>query len=278
MPIDIAYWEQERLWPEKQVIDFGLSLGTGAQQSLATKLGPQSPVKQGYALRIFNAFLERIDGEREWWRFRNSLPQDIRKHFYRVNITLPGKEPSIDDVSSIPSLKSDAENFLSGSPGYITSVLDSMYASLFYFELDTLPVFTDDIYFCSGYVYCRLDLAQGGRLALYHWLVQESTYFLINRRPIACVETIPKGAPPFRCRIQFTATDLDEEIGISIRGITSKPTLISRLSQSISSLAYTQMLYAPFGRVDFCPAERVLPSAPMKRKFGTEIDFLAAKR
>jgi hypothetical protein len=65
MPMDIAYWEKERLWPEK-ALDFGLSLGTGAQKApLTTKLGSQSPVKEGCASRLFNAFLERIDSERE---------------------------------------------------------------------------------------------------------------------------------------------------------------------------------------------------------------------
>jgi hypothetical protein len=276
--MDVAYWEKERLWPEKQGLDFGLSLGTGARKTLlTTKLGPQSPVKEGCAWRIFNAFLERIDGEREWWRFRNSLPKDVRQHFYRLNIVLPGKEPSIDDISSIPSLKTETEDFLANNPGYMTNVLDSIYASLFYFELDSLPVFTDGVYFCNGSVHCRLNLDSDGRLALYRWLIKVTAYFLVNGRPIACVDTVPKGVPPFRCRIQFTAADLGEEIGISVRGITSKPTLISGHSQSISSLVNTLMLYAPFGRVDLCSAERALPSVPMKRKCGEEMDFLATE-
>jgi hypothetical protein len=284
MPMDITYWEKERLWPEKQGLDFGLSLGTGAQKTpLTTKLGPQSPVKEKGPLRIFNAFLERIDGEREWWRFRNSLPQDLRRHFYRLNITLPGKEPSIDDVSSIQGLKTDTENFLKTTPGYTTDVLDSMYASLFYFELDSLPVFADGLYFCSGSVYCRLSLDEHGRMALYDWLLKKTAYFLVNGRPIACVESVPKGTPPYRCRIQFTATDLGEAVGISVRGITSKPTLISGRSQTISGLVRAQKLYAPFGRVDFCAAERALPSVPMKRevpmkrKCGQNIDVSAAE-
>jgi hypothetical protein len=152
-----------------------------------------------------------------------------------------------------------------------------MYASLFYFELDCLPVFTDAVYSCSGSVHCRLNLDDNGRLALYSWMMKDAAYFLLNGRPIVCVESLPKGLPPFRCRIQFTATDLEEEIGISVRGITSKPTLISGQLQYISGFVSDQKLYAPFGRFDFCSTEKALPSVPMKRKYGQIIDFLAVE-
>jgi hypothetical protein len=266
MPMDVAYWEKENIWPEKQGLDFGISIGTGTRKvPITSSLGHQSPVKQGCASRMFNAFLERIDGQREWWRFRNSLCPTIRKRIYRLNIPLT-KEPSIDDISSIPALQKQTEDYLGTISGHLTDIMDSIYASMFYFELDSVPEYIDGIYHCHGFVLCRLNLTQKGLLHLYHWLVTGSAFFLINGRPVACARLIPKGTPSFRCRIQFTVPDLEEQLGISIRGVTSKPSIISGLPQSILALIENQVMDAPFGRVGHSPSRKALPRIPQKRK------------
>lgn len=183
-----------------------------------------------------------------------------------MNLNLSGPEPSIDDISAIPLLKLETEGFLAANTGYMTNALDSIYASLFYFELDCLPEFIEGVYICHGSVQCRLNLDRKGRIALYQWLIRESAYFLVNGRPIVCASIVPQGVPLFKCRLQFTVADLSERVGISVRGITSKPLIISGGSQSVESLIESQMLYAPFGRVDCVLTERTLPDIPKKRK------------
>ena len=46
---------------------------------------------------------------------------------------------------------------------------------------------------------------------------------------MACVEFIPKGVPLFRRRVYFTTESINKEVYISIKGIISKPGIISRL-------------------------------------------------
>jgi hypothetical protein len=266
MPMDIMYWEKNQIWPEKQDLDFGISIGTGARKvPLLSKIGPQSPVKDGCALRMFNAFLERLDGEREWYRFKHSLPQHLRTRFHRLNIPLE-KDVSIDEVTSIETLQAESEDFIKKHPSEIISVVDSIFASNFYFDLENMPKYCDDGYHCTGSIFCRLDLSTTGRLKLYERLVKDAGIFLINGRPVVGALSVPQGLPPFRCRIRFRVADLSESLCISIRGVTSKPRLISGLPQSISRLIQSQMLQAPFGRVDHGTTEKALPSIPMKRK------------
>lgn len=267
MPMDIACWEKSWLWPEKGEPDYGLSLGTGTGKLsyLASKFTPQSPVKDRFHWRLLSALSERMDAEREWWRFYNSLSPKTRQRFLRLNVKLK-EEPKIDDTSAFDCLKAETRAYLDNSQDQIQRLVDAMIASLFYFELEEVPRYTDGVFFCSGHIYCRLNLSQKGQEQLYCWMIENSAFFLINGRPVPCTRSIPKGAPAFRCRIQFSTRDLEEELLISIRGVTSQPKLISGLPRTVSDLIDVQSLYAPFGRSDYQTFDKALPSIPLKRK------------
>ena len=190
-----------------------------------------------------------------------------------MNISLPGKEPSIDDVSSIGDLLEETQRHIERNPCEIQQVLDSIYASIFYFELDTLPRYVDGLYHCSGMILCRLSLGKHARQSLYQWLIDSSAYFLINGRPVICASSVPEGIPPFKCRIHFSIQTLEDSLGISIRGVTKSPKLISGFPRSVLSLVQCQMLYAPFGRIDHS-TEKNLPNLPSKRKYSGVGDHL----
>lgn len=257
------------MWPGRSLPDFVLSIGTGVSDSLLSSFaaGPHSPVKEGFLARIFKTFMRSMDGEKIWKDIYNSLPDSSKSRFHRLNLTLRGTEPAIDDILSMYELRKQAVE--QAQPvGFLRPALDAIYASMFYFEFDELPVFGDDVYACTGNIYCRVRQSEAGRKKLYAKLAATSSYFLICGQPVVCIERVTKSAPAFKRRLNFTLGSLDDCVRITLRGITSQPLAISGLPKSARDIMRAQGLDAPFGRADHSSPEKPLPLLPAKRKFG----------
>ena len=263
-PIVIARSESLFLWPEKGEPDFALSLGTGTT-SMPTAASTQSPVTDRFYLRLFKSFMRSLDSEEAWKRFIYTIPVQYRSRYHRLNLYLQGPEPPLDDLSTVGELKTQTMEYIKSS-STIPTIMDSMYAAMFYFELEDLPRFINGRYECVGHIFCRLNLPPNGRQYLYSQLIATSSWFLIHGHPTACVLKVLKGHPPFKRRVQFVVDTLSESIAISIRGITSMPRLISGFPISLKNLIDSQQLYAPFGRADHSTLGKLLPSIPAKRK------------
>lgn len=267
-PLNIALWEVKHVWPAKSSPDFVLSIGTGVSASLMSTftVGPQSPVKDGFLTRVFKTFMRSLDGEKIWHDTYNSLPETERKRYHRLNLTLEGTEPAIDDLNSMYDLRDKTKEF-SQPMQVLKPVLDSIYASMFYFEFGEQPVPRGHGYFCSGAIFCRLRLPEQARMALMTKLKATSSYFLICGQPVSCVERLTKSAPLYKRSITFMVGSLDEPVRITLRGITSQPVAISGLPRSANEIVQAQKLVAPFGRTDHSQLEKTLPLLPAKRKF-----------
>lgn len=205
--------------------------------------------------------MRSLDGEKVWREIFNSLSDREKTRFHRLNMPVAGKEPQLDDVHGMRSLRLQAQEWI--TPQHrLTCALDSVYASMFYFELDQLPVEDNGLYVCSGHVFCRMRLPAQGRRSLARALQSTSSYFMVLGDPTLCVENIPKGDPPFKKYLRFTLETLDDEIGITLLGITSSPKTISGLPQTANSLIDMQNLDSEFGRADCMRKERPLPCLP----------------
>ncbi|KAK6431703.1 hypothetical protein LTR95_012132, partial [Oleoguttula sp. CCFEE 5521] len=261
-PLNIAMWELRNLWPSR-VIDFALSIGTGVSQAstVAYGTGPYSPVKDRFVARVFRTVMKSMDGERVWREIFNSLAEKDRDCYHRLNLPLDGKEPDLDDVESMTDLKQQSLQWLVLEKR-LAAPVDSIIASMFYFEIDTYDLQPDGLFRCVGIVYCRLILARPGREYLYTLLKSTSSYFCIDGKPTPCVDHIPKNGPPFRRVIKFTVESLEDSLNITLLGLTSSPKSISGMPQSVSSLVKAQCLDAPFGRADCAHAEKALPDLP----------------
>jgi hypothetical protein len=261
-PASIAQWETRFVWPNKSEPDFALSLGTGTS-SIVTECGAWS--KSRFYVRLFKSFMRNIDGEDAWRRFYNSLTPDTQARYYRLNIPFSGPEPGLDDAPRIPDLKASVLKTIESDSLTLTAVKDSMIASMFYFELDSVPELEKGVYICSGYIFCRLDMPASGLRMLYQRLVETSSWFLIQGSPIRCVQSVPKSLPPFKRRITFSADSLDEVIEFSIRGVTSTLKMLSGFPTSLTSLITDQRLDSPFGTIDHALREKPLPAIPKRR-------------
>ena len=137
---------------------------------------------------------------------------------------------------------------------------------MFYFEFSETPVWNKVRFSCTSSIYCRLRLSLDGRKALYHRLASTPSYFLILGQPVRCVGKVPKTLPLFKKEVRFTLPSLREDVGITLRGITSQPTTISGLPKSAEQILELQNLDAQFGYCDHRTI-KPLPKLPRKRKF-----------
>lgn len=85
-PLSLALWEVKHLWPQCAVPDLALSIGTGVNESVFS-IGPQSPVRKRSIFRIFESFMESMDGEKSW--------KDQPPYRRRVTFTLQALDNAI---------------------------------------------------------------------------------------------------------------------------------------------------------------------------------------
>ena len=264
-PLNIAMWETKYIWPDK-VVDFALSISTGTTDHdvHALSAASYSPVKDRFLSRLYKTFMKSLDGEKVWREISNSLSEREKPRYHRLNLPIQGREPTLDDIMSIDALKAQAQSWIQVNQRFLPS-LDSIYAAMFYFELAEYPGYYDNAYKCVGHIYCRLDMSFQGRRRLYEKLDSTSSYFLVLGHPTRCVDYIPtcSPVPPFKRRLQFTVETLDEDVGITLLGLTSSPKTISGLPQTVAELVRKQQLRSPFGRADCTGEEKALPPTPI---------------
>lgn len=181
-----------------------------------------------------------------------------------------GPEPGLDDALRIPEMKKIVSKSVEHDKGRIAAIVDSIMASMFYFELDGHPALQDGELRCSGHIYCRADLQAKGLRYLYTQLRDTSSWFLIQGSPVRCVNRIPRGLPPFKKEVSFRVNHEDELITMSIRGITKNSRSISGFPTTLRQLIKSQRLDSVFGTVDHSVDEKLLPPLPRKRS-GTEL-------
>ena len=209
--------------------------------------------------------MRSLDGEKLWQEFFNGLEDGVKHRYHRLNLMIKGPEPALDDVTAIDELREQANTYVR-TDHIIQPVFDSVIASLFFFEFEDIPVDTGSSYSCIGHIFCRLALPVAGRKLLYRKLHTSSSYFLVSGKPVVCVERVSSGIPLFRRRVTFQLESLDEQVAITLRGITSMPHTISGLPRIANDLIKLQGLDAPFGSADYSLVGKPLPQVPAKRK------------
>jgi hypothetical protein len=260
-PASIAQWETQFLWSRKAEPDFMLSLGTGTSTMVPAH---EVICRPRFYKRLFASFMRSLDGEDAWESFLNNVPLKSRHRYHRLNIKFPGPEPSLDDADRLPELKETVSSTIHQDRPSMLSVVDSMLASMFYFELDRLPARDSYGFSCSGLIFCRLDLPADGLRQLHLRLTETSSWFIVQGKPIACSQGIPEGLPPFRKRVTFRVESKDELITLSLRGIISKPRQLSGFPTTLDHLIKDQQLNHPFGTIDH-RSDKLLPATPVKR-------------
>ncbi|KAI9656458.1 MAG: hypothetical protein M1821_004664 [Bathelium mastoideum] len=157
-PVGPALSETEAMFPLVEEPDYVVSLGTGGprcEASAPDTSGSRGLVRDGFISRAFRAFWESMRGKRAWKTLTGSGRTKSSGKYHRLDIEFDGPEPRLDDVESIPNLQSKVAADTS-----ISKVVDNIarcaIASLFYFELDSIPKHINGKYVGSGSIFCVL--------------------------------------------------------------------------------------------------------------------------
>jgi hypothetical protein len=221
-----------------------LSIGTGWASERLSLSRPRSP---GLLARILDALDWNLSGDQQWKEFMNFIAPEHRSRFHRIDLQLETKEPRIDDVSTIDSLRLKTEAMLAGE-NPLLNVHHNWLASLFHVG----DVAEDENGSqCSAMILCRQQFSRDGLKGLYNKLFESGAYFLVNGRPVPCVKKIPRNIPPYRCLVKFLIEDLNEMLYISLSlGCSTTRWDISGLPRKVSELIDVQGLNSKFGRSD----------------------------
>jgi hypothetical protein len=155
-PVNVADREHQLIWADMRhhEPDLLLSIGTGIRykargdhqdlKSAGRKL--QKAVKRVggilYLWRTVNSMLDnQIDCEQTWGEHfskvslqRNeTLSRESKRRHVRINVSLKGTPPKLDDVDRILQLAKDAQSYFSRGPE-IKEVAHRLIASCFYFK------------------------------------------------------------------------------------------------------------------------------------------------
>ncbi|KAI9717977.1 MAG: hypothetical protein M1828_007013 [Chrysothrix sp. TS-e1954] len=277
-PLVPALWEANRIWPGMDQPDFALSLGTGTvQKASGFRVGSISPIRDRFLPRLFKTLMLSMDGEKAWSELVNTLSPAARTRLHRFNMPL-ARDLELDDITAITGLKQQASEYVRSNESFRT-LRNSVYASVFYLELEEMPMYVNGGYRCLGNIFCRLGLSDQGRRSLSEYMKTHRAYFLVDGHPVACVvDEIPVCAPPFKRRVSFTLQSLDDTISISLRDARMLPRPISGLPKSLRQLIHLQSLDCPFGRIDHTQPDKVLPVVPSKRPAESSVYSLRKTR
>jgi hypothetical protein len=272
-PAFLTSWECGAVWPEKGQffdpnhcqVDHMLSLGTGTSAPSKYATGPHSPRKERFLQRFVGNYKVQLDGEKQWGTFIRCVPPSTRTRLHRLNVALSGAEPALDDITAMSRLKASAVEHMH-SNAQMTLITNMMIASIFYLEIDSIVNVEGGSRQCHGTFFSRLPLESVGHRRLYEHLLEKKASFKINGLLIACVDFVPKGLPVFRRSVDFSMKGANDQLVVSVTGITSEPTMISGMPTRLDLLVRAQGLEMPFGCIDHRDMIKELPAIPTKRK------------
>jgi hypothetical protein len=157
--------------------DFVISLGTSAPKlDVPNADGPRSLWRDGALHRLWRLVWEKVRDRRIWHAFKH------HPGFHRHDIDFDGTEPRLDDTRSMNGLKLSVQT---NHP--ISKVIDEIsrcaIASLFYFELESIPERHGDEYVGTGHILCLQRENDPDFKTFVNRLARSSAYFLPGQFP-----------------------------------------------------------------------------------------------
>ncbi|KAF4434342.1 putative patatin-like phospholipase [Fusarium austroafricanum] len=177
-PLISALTTAAMAFPLLEEPDFIVSLGTGEPKphDEIPIINSRNTWKNGALPRLYRLVIEKMRDKK--------LRQAFQGHprYHRLNVQFDGDEPRLDDVHRIPELRCKAEQDQSISRE-IDSVARCFVASLFYFELDSLPRHIGGKYRGTGHILCSIQQNDPAFSLLFSRLSQSSAQFWIDGWP-----------------------------------------------------------------------------------------------
>ncbi|KAK6510907.1 hypothetical protein TWF506_009995 [Arthrobotrys conoides] len=225
-PVHLAITESKGIWGPRSNYDMVLSVGSG----LGSKPQPDSPynylVKPQWLWKLFCPFLDKMNGEEEWIKYRESGADRIVERSSRLNVFFSEEvEPSFDDLAKMKKMEADAKSYTSfedpilKSPfspissrselSVLETLADRLRATLFFLEVKSIDKSDGFIIIVKGIIRCRLGPDDAG----FSNLLGMVSSFRVSQ------EVIKPNTPPseyFGLEIEFSHESIDEAIRIDV--------------------------------------------------------------
>jgi hypothetical protein len=166
--------------------------------------------------------------------------------YHRLTTKFQDGIPRLDEVSSIQLLKSKVDQDQALVPK-IDSIVQYLFASLFYFELDAVPEMIQGKYIGSGYIMCSIRHNDPAFTGLFKALEASSAQFWIDGSP--AMNIVEKGGfgpnRNFRKRVDLSTHG---RFDIALKQNDFEACSISGSPFTVARLVELQGLKAAFGR------------------------------
>ena len=246
-PVRIALSERQRNDPSLSAPDLVVSLGTGAQKT------PASPritnfrhvILDGYVPRLWRSYMSSFNGQKIWDELMNSVDEQRRQDYIRLNSVLPRDEPAIDNTDRMVELRESVH--IQETYRMCQKTLYAVLVSGFYFELSSTERAREGQYHCRGTVRCRLPGASLVRLLRMHvsnlvFRTDVETLGYYGGESDLCASCYR-----YQKKVDFWVRHPTEIVTIYADNITQGRRKLSAFPQSIRWFEKQQNLDAPFG-------------------------------
>ena len=230
---------------------------------------PRGLWRSGFITRCLESFLSTMDGQKfydlpnQW----NRACSELKQRYFRLNIQLQTKTPTLDDISSISPLKREARKQQMKNES-LDELVECFIATLFYFELTSRPIRNRGHTSCQGFIRCVVCPGQGQQGAalqeFLNALTKNGSKFYLSHQPISGAINGPKNIDPvtkrFRIKVEVQVRALDSAFPICLPlGHTKQPINggrnINASPFTLDGLLEAQGWKNPFGRADHAPNE-----------------------
>ena len=126
---------KQRVWKDGEC-DIVLSIGTGFKRQTVSPKAPKfrNVLQDGAFARLYRASMSSLSlsGENSWRDHWDGLQQKTRTNHFRLDLSLAGQEPCLDEVNKMQEL----QELVGRDLGRLKDLSRALKASAFFFELD----------------------------------------------------------------------------------------------------------------------------------------------
>ena len=273
-PINLALWESRYIWPEIENPDVVVSLGTGTGSRTSTPAPNfRHVIHDGFIPRLWRCFMSSLDGQSTWRDLWNRLDVRSKQDFFRLNLSIPGNGPAMDEVGRMDELRVAVHASLEDSEQF-PRIAFALLVSSFFFELTSVPLFHSGKFYCRGAIRCRLD---GFRACSVMERLSRSKCVFLNGNELLgylepgsdCCEECRR----YQKRVEFIVRDLREPVSLFTQNIQYGKRALGGFPRAINWFIQQQQLEAlpndlvKVAACELCePEKNQLHSSMPKRK------------
>jgi hypothetical protein len=176
--------------------------------------------------------MSSLDSEGIWRDFENNLNKKSKPRYFRFNAQFSGSEPAIDDIDKMEKFRQSIHSQPDLSKTIAETVL-TLFASSFFFELDTLPSSIFKFYNCSESIRCKNESV--AIIPLLRRLHPTKINFMIGQVTLGALsdKNIYKKYYIYRKNVIFHVRHLTEQITVCFKIALNRYLKLGGFSQTI---------------------------------------------